>query len=104
MAPETGQFIGSLGSLSSASRSPDLNPLDFFLWGHLRNVMCTSVVNIEVELLQRIQNGCNRVRKTSGIFQRFHQSVHRLAEACVALESQHFGHPLYALTSATSCH
>lgn len=31
------QWIGRFGPIPWAPRSPDLNPLDFFLWGSLKN-------------------------------------------------------------------
>ncbi|EZA48500.1 hypothetical protein X777_12995, partial [Ooceraea biroi] len=31
------RWIGRGGRISWPARSPDLTPLDFFLWGHLKN-------------------------------------------------------------------
>jgi hypothetical protein len=33
------RWIGRGGPRSWPARSPDLNPLDFFLWGHVKNVV-----------------------------------------------------------------
>lgn len=34
-----GRWIGRRGPLEWPPRSPDLNPLDFFLWGHLKSTV-----------------------------------------------------------------
>jgi hypothetical protein len=47
------------------------------------------------ELLYRVQNGSTSVGNTSGMFQLVHQSRHRRAEACVAMEGQYFERRLY---------
>jgi hypothetical protein len=50
----TGRWIGRAGSLAWPPRSPDLNPLDFYLWGHIKtNVYRTKPGSID-ELKQRI--------------------------------------------------
>jgi hypothetical protein len=46
------------------------------------------------ELLQRFQNGCNSVRKISGILHRIRQSTHRRIGVCVAVRGQHSVHLL----------
>jgi hypothetical protein len=33
------RWLGRGGPLSWPARSPDLNPLDFFLWGHLKEIV-----------------------------------------------------------------
>ena len=41
------RWIGRGGPISWAPRSPDLTPLDFFLWGHVKsNVYKTTVKDI----------------------------------------------------------
>lgn len=37
-------------------RSPDLNPLDFYLWGHLKSVVYKTPVENELDLRNRITN------------------------------------------------
>src|SRR3954466_6638382 len=50
----TGRCIGRAGSLAWPPRSPDLNPLDFYLRGHIKtNVYRTKPGSID-ELMQRI--------------------------------------------------
>lgn len=57
------RWIGRGGPISWAPRSPDLTPLDFFLWGHIKsNVYRTKVPNIEV-LKERISEEIRVIRK-----------------------------------------
>jgi hypothetical protein len=48
------RWIGRGGAIAWPLWSPDLNPCDFFLWGHLQNfVYATPIANLE-ELTERI--------------------------------------------------
>lgn len=56
-----GRWIGRRGSIEWPARSPDLTPLDFFLWGHLKSkVYETAPSNIQ-ELKQRITDECAKI-------------------------------------------
>ena len=45
------------GPIARPARSPDLNPLDFHLWGHLKSIVyATSIENAEI-LRNRIEQG-----------------------------------------------
>lgn len=49
-----GRWIGRRGAIEWAPRSPDLSPVDFFLWGYLKQkVYSTEIPNMEI-LKQRI--------------------------------------------------
>jgi hypothetical protein len=37
------------------ARFPDLNPLDFFLWGHVKNVVYNRPIHNEEDLLNKLQ-------------------------------------------------
>ncbi|KAJ4430694.1 hypothetical protein ANN_19285 [Periplaneta americana] len=42
--------------------SPNLTPLDFYLWGHLKAVVYATPMNDAEELLQRVENACHLIR------------------------------------------
>jgi hypothetical protein len=42
------------------SHSPDMIPLNYFLWGHLNNVVYASAMDIAEKLLQRLLNDVSR--------------------------------------------
>lgn len=49
-----GKWIGRRGAIEWAPRSPDLTPLDFFLWGYLKQKVFKTPVKDLTELRQRI--------------------------------------------------
>lgn len=83
-------WIGRGGPVPWPARSPDLNPIDFFLWGHLKSIVYASPVQSVEELRDRIVNGFNTIRQTPGIFQRVRESMRRRLDACVANEGRNF--------------
>jgi hypothetical protein len=73
--------------VSWQSHSPDMHPLDFFHWRHLKNLVYTPAMENSQELLQCIQNGCTSVDSTPGTFQCVCQSMHcwaKLVWQCMA--------------------
>lgn len=72
--------------------SPDLNLLDYFVWGYLKSlVYSTPVTNLE-ELRERVAMGCEIIRNMPGIFQRVFASMNRRLAACVEMNGAHFEH------------
>lgn len=84
------RWIGRGAPVAWPARSPDLNPLDFFLWGHLKTLVYDSPVDTIEELRIRIINGIQRIRQTPGIFERVRQSMRRRLDACILNEGKHF--------------
>lgn len=68
-------WIGRDGPVAWPARSPDLNPLDFFLWGHCSALVYSTPVNDVDDLRQRIIDAFDTIRNTQGIFQRVNESV-----------------------------
>jgi hypothetical protein len=48
------RWIGPCGPISWLSRSPDPTPLDFFLWGVMKEMTCRTEVHTRQELLHQI--------------------------------------------------
>ena len=71
-------------------RSPDLNPLDFFLWEHLKSLVYTTPIENLHDLRNRIVASRETIRNTPGIFERVRQSMGRRAEACIMGDGGHF--------------
>ena len=64
------KWISRGGSIAWPARSPDLNPLDFHLWGHLKSIVHpTSIENAEI-LRNRMEQGFRQIRETSGTIER----------------------------------
>lgn len=88
------RWIGRGGPQPWPARSPDLNPLDFYLWGHLKSVVYATPVPDVAELRERIINGCIQIRGMPGIFERVRQSMLRRVRSCIEMEGGHFEHLL----------
>jgi hypothetical protein len=88
------RWIGKGGHTAWPPRSPALKPLDFYLWGHLKTLVCAvSVVNEEA-LHHRIVDASQTIRIYLGIFERMRRSMMRRVEACMESHGGHFEHLL----------
>lgn len=88
------QWIGRGGPVPWPARSPDLNPLDFYLWGHLKTLVYNSPIDTIEELELRISNGIEMIKQTPGIFERVRRSMRRRLNACIENNGGHFEHHL----------
>lgn len=89
-----GRWIGRGGPIPWPARSPDLNPIDFYLWGHLKSVVYETPIDTEDELLPRIQAACHHVRTTPGVFERVRQAMLRRCQLCIEVGGRHMEHLL----------
>ncbi|ENN73740.1 hypothetical protein YQE_09659, partial [Dendroctonus ponderosae] len=53
---------GQEAPINSPPRPPDLNALDFYFWGHLKNTVYSTEVNTIEELHERIFNISNKIK------------------------------------------
>lgn len=87
-----GRWIGRRGPIEWPARSPDLSPLDFFLWGYLKTkIYKTQPASLE-DLRQRIINECQTItpEMLQNVRNRFEQNLYY----CMDTEGQHFEHML----------
>ena len=56
-----GQWIGRGGPVEWPPRSPDLTPLDFFLWGYIKTLVYETAPQDLEDLQQRIRDACGTV-------------------------------------------
>lgn len=73
------------------SRSPDLTPLDFYLWGRLKAIVYSTPVNTRDELMNRVVaaiNGLQReeIRKATRI------EVEKRILKCLEQNGRHIEH------------
>ena len=86
------KWIGRGGPIAWPARSPDLNPLDFHLWGHLKSIVyATSIENAET-LRNRIEQRFRQIRETPGTTERVTRSMTRRVQACLQMPGGHFEH------------
>ena len=63
------KWIGRGDPIAWAARSPDLNPLDFHLLGHLKSIVyATSIEHAEI-LRNRIEQVFRQIRETPGMIE-----------------------------------
>ena len=86
------RWIGRGGPIRWASHLPDLIPLDFFLWGHVKsNIYKTPVKNL-TELKGRINNEIKSISKET-LSDVFSNIVKRM-DVCISIDGNHFEHML----------
>lgn len=84
------RWIGRNGAVDWSPRSPDLNMLDFYGWGTIKQIVYASEVNNAEELWQRVQAACAQIREDPETFARVRNSLVHRAETCVEVEGRHF--------------
>ncbi|KYN39183.1 hypothetical protein ALC56_06609 [Trachymyrmex septentrionalis] len=77
-------------SKSKPTRSPDLNPLDYFLGGHLKSLVYTIPIDNKNDLRNRIVASCEAIRNTLGTFERVRQSLKRRLDGCIITQGGYF--------------
>jgi hypothetical protein len=87
------RWTGRGGPTAWPPRSLDLNPLDFYLWGHLKPLVYATPADNE-EALHCIVDACQTIRNYPGIFERMRRSMIRIVEACIESHGGHFEHLL----------
>lgn len=69
-------------------RSPDLTPLDFFLWGHIKSLVYRNPIESRRDMELRIQQAFDSI--TPEMLENSIQSFLRRAQMCVDNGSGHF--------------
>ncbi|GJQ78998.1 hypothetical protein Trydic_g159 [Trypoxylus dichotomus] len=90
------QWIGGGDHGSWSTRSPDLNPIDFFFWDYMERLVydCKNVIKTEEDLCQYILKAAKHIEKQSGNFQWMRESLSRRVEACIYAKGANFDHLL----------
>jgi hypothetical protein len=88
------KWIGRGGPVSWPARSPDLNPLDFCLWGWVKCLVYKTEIESEEDLRQRIENAFNHIRYQLRENVNISHSMSRRINACIAENGGHFEHLL----------
>lgn len=79
-----GRWIGRNGPVLWPPRSPDLNPLDFHIWGNVTNLIYEREgINTREELLARISVAANEIKNNRFAILRATQSLRRRAIKCI---------------------
>lgn len=87
-----GRWIGRRGPIEWPPRSPDMTPLDFFLWGHLKSVVFKTKPESLQDLQDRVTEACRAITREQ--LENVHiETEHRLY-FCQERDGRHFEHLL----------
>lgn len=84
------RWIGRLGPIPWPPRSPDINPMDFYFWGILKNKVYEQPVHTRDQLTLRIQEACNEMQNDPNQILRATNSMVRRCIKCVEVGGSHF--------------
>ena len=89
------RWIGRGGPVSWPPRSPDLNPLDFCVWGYAKGIVYnTADIATPEYLLHRIAHAFQQMKNDLVLLERICGSLRRRLDGCIQEEGQHFEHLL----------
>jgi len=79
-----GRWFGRGGPHNWPARSPDLSPLDYCVWGWMKELVYSVKVVMRNALLSRILDTADHIRNSQRKLRRATSAVHKRAAACVA--------------------
>lgn len=86
------QWIGRRGPIEWPARSPDLTPLDFFLWGHIKSVVYKTQPDDIEDLKRRITEASRAIPEE--VFQNVREEFENRLYFCLENNGEHFEHLL----------
>lgn len=84
------RWIGRGGPVLWPPRSPDLTPLDYYLWGHMKSLVYSNKPQTREELIQNIMVAAASIRNDPDTLQRATSSIIRRARICCEVAGGHF--------------
>lgn len=84
-------WIGRDGPIPWPARSPDLTPVDFFVWGRAKELVYTTEISTKEQLIERIQSAF-QVMKQEMMLKITTTEVRKRARACIRNGGSHFEH------------
>lgn len=85
------RWIGINGPVQWPPRSPGLNMMDYYFWGHLKDYVYKETIRDVDHLRQRIIDGCHMIRNNSDrIFPEVRHNMIRRIDLCIRFEGGHF--------------
>lgn len=84
------RWIGRRGPINWPPRSPDLNPIDFFIWGYFKEITYAREASSEVELRAKILEAENVVRNNREAFRALKENFLRRCRLCISMGGRQF--------------
>lgn len=86
-----GRWIGRYGPVRWPARSPDLSPLDFFLWGHCKEIIYRQLPENVEELNDKLHYAIWNI--DNEVMEKTQENLLRRMRACT-MDGGHFEHLL----------
>lgn len=88
------RWIGRAGTIPWPPRSPDLNPIDYFLWGYFKEAVYETSNNNERQLRQKLNIVAERVKNNQLALRSLRRNFIRRCWLCIRVGGRHFEHLL----------
>lgn len=88
------RWIGRQGPVGWPPRSPDMTPLDYFLWGTMKQRIYSTPINTEADLVERIVNCAAELKNSPEIIKKATRHILVRAQLCLQQRGSHFEHLL----------
>ncbi len=82
------RWIGRGGSISWAPRSPDMTPLDFFLWGYIKNNVYKNNIKDLDDLKIKITQEIRSIKKET--LKNVFSEIEKRLSFCISVEGDTF--------------
>lgn len=89
------RWIGRSGPVGWPARSPDMTPLDYFLWGTMKQTVYATPVDTEDELRARILSCAQQIKEKPDMIRRATQQILVRAAMCLQQRGGHFEHLMH---------
>lgn len=87
------RWLGRHGPIAWPPRSPDMNPVDYFFWGFMKNIVYATPLDTLEELQQKIIDAANEIRNGNYLHE-VQNNLRRRTRACMLVNGGHFEHLL----------
>lgn len=87
-----GRWMGRYGPIRWPARSPDLNPLDFFLWGYCKEIIYKTLPEDIEDLETRLRQVIWTIEED--VMENVQRNLLKRMRACVRMDGGHFEHLL----------
>jgi hypothetical protein len=91
-ATYTGRWIGRGGLIAWPPRSPDLTPIDIFLWGHLKEQVYAVPLRTIDELVEKLQAAV--ITDDANMLRRVRDNAMRRTAVCLEIDGSRVEHLL----------
>jgi hypothetical protein len=92
-----GRWIGRGGPVLWPPRSPDLTPLDYYIWSEYKRLVYENRTKPQTrdELLDRIRQAGLILGHNQEVLERVNQQIYRRARLCIEENGAHFEHKIH---------